>query len=845
MTGLTSDELFAARPPRDLLRAALWYSFRGWHVFPLSDENKRPITPNGFLDATTDAEQIRAWWTEHPNARIGVWLRRSGLLAIDVDVGDSKTGDVTFAQLEAKYGPLPRTCHQRSGRGGQHIIMRDPSPGPDGWTRPQHEGGACRGNLDHVGLGPHVDVKINGYVVLEPSGSYEWLALDTDDVQPVPDAWLEILRKPASELALGDLDLDEWRESVGTFDDGDAARLRKALADLGPREGGNNTTFHAIRLVFHAYGRGLDDGLPYLEQWNEQCGKPYEGHELERQVERVLAKLDVDTMRGASLGVHRWSAAQAAPGEPTDVIREVCEQLGLELPAPPAPPTLAEVQAHLLAAYNKLSRKTKSADILDAKMLRRVLKSYTLTDNVDDDPEAVLALCAAAVVRHAPPNAPNELLSKLFLRSVGAERALPAIERARTEPAAVASTAWVDRSVEPETDQEIAARLIPGREGETVKSCGSNIETILRYSSELRGRVRFNELTKAIEITDGRFARENPNGLDVAIKNWLETEWQLFAPTSAVGEQLLHVARTWGSYDPVREYLDGRAWDGVPRIDSWLTTYCHAQPSTYTSRVGAMFLISAVARALRPGSKVDTMLTLEGAQGARKSTALRVLGGDWFSDTPIVIGDKDGRMMVSCKWIIEFAELSSLKGRGADAVKAFLSSPRDDFRPPYGRATETFDRRCVFVGTTNDDEYLSDSTGDRRYWCVPVSAIDIDALERDRDQLWAEAVHRYRTGERWWFDDDEQLVADKVARDRHVDNPWVDKIRKWIERPAVRARDGFSLAEVAEGALRIEPADLKRHTRALGDAMRGAGFERRLAGSDRAARWFRPSMSAE
>lgn len=171
------------------LEAALKYAAIGWKVFPIVD--KKPLTEHAYLDATLDIEQLKNWWTHAPDARIGLALRPSGLLCIDVDIGTSKVGDTTLAELEAKHGPLPRNNLQHSGGGGLHFVMKDPSPGDDGWTRPQRLGGSCRGSV-----GPNVDVKNSGYIVVEPSGTYEWLALDPYNVSDVPASWIELLRKP-------------------------------------------------------------------------------------------------------------------------------------------------------------------------------------------------------------------------------------------------------------------------------------------------------------------------------------------------------------------------------------------------------------------------------------------------------------------------------------------------------------------------------------------------------------------------------------------------------------------------------------------------------------------------
>lgn len=269
-----------------LLEAALQYAFtRGWKVFPVADDSKKPLTPHGYLDATDDEIIITAWWTAHPNARIGLALRPSGLIAIDIDIADGKTGDETFAKLEQELGPLPRTLYQRSGRNGSHVIMLDPSPGDAGWTNTHANGGCVRGKL-----GPGVDVKCNGYVLLDPSGSYKWI--NYGEPQAVPEAWQARLKK-SSNSTQGP-GIEQWQTSIAPLNEQQLARLRETLGGLA-RGTTESTTFHAIAIIHHDYGMSVAEGRPLLEEWNN-ANQPNERHsdrELDRQTIRVASKLDI------------------------------------------------------------------------------------------------------------------------------------------------------------------------------------------------------------------------------------------------------------------------------------------------------------------------------------------------------------------------------------------------------------------------------------------------------------------------------------------------------------------------------------------------------------------------
>jgi len=167
-----------------------------------------------------------------------------------------------------------------------------------------------------------------------------------------------------------------------------------------------------------------------------------------------------------------------------------------------------------------------------------------------------------------------------------------------------------------------------------------------------------------------------------------------------------------------------------------------------------------VARGLSPGEQVDNVWILEGQQGIQKTSGLRILGGPWFCETPIKLGDKDSMMLAARSWIIELAELK-FNEKETESIKAFLTRRVDSLRPPYARAIEDFPRRAVFAGTLNRNQYLFDTTGNRRYWPFFCTQIDLDSLARDRNQLWSEAVHRYRKGEVWYLSKSEEKFAEE------------------------------------------------------------------------------------
>lgn len=230
-----------------------------------------------------------------------------------------------------------------------------------------------------------------------------------------------------------------------------------------------------------------------------------------------------------------------------------------------------------------------------------------------------------------------------------------------------------------------------------------------------------------------------------------------------------------------------------------------------------------MARALTPGEKVDAMLILEGGQGVGKSSALRVLTGEsWFGDALPDMGSKDAATYLRGKWIVEIAELTAVRRADLEQVKAFLTRQEERYRPPYGR-TEVFEpRRCVFAGTTNSSDYLRDETGNRRFWPVRVGTIDLDAIEDNRDQLWAEAVVAYQSGENWWLEGEAENQSVIAQSERQEDDAWVSIVSDFAA-----GKSEVACRQVLNEALIILPADMARaHTQRVSKILVQLGFLR-------------------
>jgi predicted P-loop ATPase len=270
-------------------------------------------------------------------------------------------------------------------------------------------------------------------------------------------------------------------------------------------------------------------------------------------------------------------------------------------------------------------------------------------------------------------------------------------------------------------------------------------------------------------------------------------EWLQFMGMPRVGREIVgqavEIFARERRFHPVRDWLEGLEWDGVNRIHRWLFTYFGAEAEgdsaiEYVGAIGKMFLIAMVARIFQPGCQADYMLVLEGDQGILKSTACRALAGQWFSDSlPRTDGDQVRLAMhLRGKWLIEVAELAAMLKGDPEGTKHFVSRQVEKYTPKYGRGEVTEPRQCLFIGTTNEDDYIRDGTGGRRYWPVKCTLIDVEGLAAVREQLLAEAVHRFNQGERWWPTAADEAKFFKPQQDRRqFDDALAERVHEIID----------------------------------------------------------------
>ncbi len=434
--------------------------------------------------------------------------------------------------------------------------------------------------------------------------------------------------------------------------------------------------------------------------------------------------------------------------------------------------------------------------------------------------------------------------------------ALPEESRRHAELAHVDRVAENGATAAPVSNWNQALRIDP-TSGTPLK-CDDNAITILTHEPNWKGCLAYNAMTGGKE-----WKRIPPNSnpalkppelgqfkeTHVAIINaYLTRVWGFKeTPKSRIFDIVECVAEQ-NTFHPVRDYLSALKWDGKPRVKTWLKDYVKATNSDdYLSLVGTWWLVSSVARAFVPGCDAQLVPILEGLQGTRKSTCIRILGGQYFRDTPINLGNKDAYGALRGVWQYELSELASLGKADQEEIKAFISSPADWFRKAYGREEILLERSCIFVGTVNPDRmngfaYLKDPTGARRYLPIYVGGlIDTDALMRDRDQLWAEAVMMYVNGQKWKpMSQEEHLCIKAVQEERsqvQEEDPTFDRFLRWA-----RNKEKVNLSDFSdECGLKLDHWHLTR----LGTRLRAEKWVAKqvMVDGNRRRYWHNPNVS--
>lgn len=351
-----------------------------------------------------------------------------------------------------------------------------------------------------------------------------------------------------------------------------------------------------------------------------------------------------------------------------------------------------------------------------------------------------------------------------------------------------------------------------------------DLHPLSKYRGKGGSRLCFNEMTRSVHILLEPLGDDGKHVRGTYVRHVLDEEWFAWVrdtlarthqinPDKGVLIDAVRDVSYWHKFHPIRDYLQSLTWDGLPRLDLVAKEVLRIEkPTALERRTVALWMISAVARVMDPGCKVDTVLVLKGDQGLRKSTFFEVLAGEWFSDSPMEISNKDCFLQMNQSWIYEWGEIGKLtRKHNAEVIKAFITSREDLYRAPYGREAEKHPRSMVFVGTTNEDEFLTDDDN-RRFWILLLTkAINIDLLREWRDQLWAEAVAAYNENpvDGWVLtsaEETERRVSSEIFQTQDV---WYPTVKAYVDGKASEGKAYVVFREIMNH-LGFETKDMKR-----------------------------------
>ena len=345
-----------------------------------------------------------------------------------------------------------------------------------------------------------------------------------------------------------------------------------------------------------------------------------------------------------------------------------------------------------------------------------------------------------------------------------------------------------------------------------------NIETILTNDADYAGTISLDEFAQRLMMNGREFSDVDAT----AACAWFNRKWAV-QPTPVAVHAVAAKIASGNKYNPVRSWLDGLAWDGQNRLEHFAGDAFDVTSSAYSMAVSKNFFIQAVARIYRPGCKADCMLVLEGDQGVFKSQTMASLVPDqWHAEANQGFGEVDFFEAMSGKWIIEIAELQSMKGRSLEKIKQTISSTTDRYRKKYERTSIDYPRQSVFVATTNETQWLHDTSGGRRFWPLHCKSANLDYIRNTRDQLWAEAVKRFADGEKWWEMPEEETLLEQGAR--MIEDSWETEISVFLDK---LSRDYVTTSEILRDCLGIDVGKHERaHQMRISDVLRKLGWHK-------------------
>lgn len=325
-----------------------------------------------------------------------------------------------------------------------------------------------------------------------------------------------------------------------------------------------------------------------------------------------------------------------------------------------------------------------------------------------------------------------------------------------------------------------------------LRSTISNFSLIIENEPLLKDKIAYNEFSnRAVVIGQLPWRKKDNMGDwcdtdDSGLREFIEKYYSISSTAKCADALALSFEKH--SFHPIKEYLEGLSWDGQERINSLFIDYLGAEDSRYVRTVTRKILVAAVARVFVPGIKFDNMPVLAGSQGMGKSTIIKKLGQEWYSDSLTTVSGKEAYEQLQGVWILEMGEMMATKKADIEATKHFLSKTEDIYRVAYGRRTSRFPRQCVFIGTTNDREFLRDKTGNRRFWPIDVGvqknskSVFDDLTEYEINQIWAEAVELWKAGEKLFLTGEEEKEAKRQQEEHSEESAKAGLIEEYLNK---------------------------------------------------------------
>lgn len=355
--------------------------------------------------------------------------------------------------------------------------------------------------------------------------------------------------------------------------------------------------------------------------------------------------------------------------------------------------------------------------------------------------------------------------------------------------------------IEDESDAEWVKELTYTEQGK-LRSTISNFLLIIENEPLLKGKIAYNEFSNRAVVVGQLPWRKKENKSDwndtddSGLREFIEKYYAISSTAKCADALALSFEKH--SFHPIKDYIDSLMWDGEERIDKLFIDYLGAEDNNYVRTVTRKILVAAVARAFNPGCKFDNMPVLSGPQGIGKSTIIKKLGQEWYSDSLTTVSGKEAYEQLQGVWILEMGEMMATKKADIEATKHFLSKTEDIYRVAYGRRTSRFPRQCVFIGTTNDREFLRDKTGNRRFWPIDVGmqerskSVFNDLNKYEIDQIWAEAYELYKNNEPLYLNSEEEKEAAKQQDSHSEESAKAGLIDEYLNKPITE--DWYSLS---------------------------------------------------